>query len=350
MSNASRLAIKIGMLELKNPIIAAAAEHMIDESGVCAAIAAGAGAVVVKSTNESEVAKDQLQRAEYIALDPSWNAVPWNKHTAENVTLATRSGLSPLQFSEWLNSIVALDCIARKHETLLIPSLVLSHLDASLSMAKEIEQAGLRVLELNIGTPYGSLATERAVATELDPKRVSEIVHATCSTVSIPVWIKITGQSERVPELAEAAFAAGAQSVVMAGRLLGLIPDLETMEPLLGTSLGIGGFWNLPLTCQWLALTRQRLGAEKPLIGLNGVRNGRDAARMILAGATGVGMASAVMLRGPQVLTGAIEQLNEYLISKNMTAQSLIGLAADRRRAFSDMELRTDHWRSFVGS
>lgn len=344
----NRLAVKIGDLTLKNPIIAAAAEHMIDESGVRAAILAGAGAVVVKSNNESELAKDQLQRAEYIALDPDWMPVAWGKDASRAVTLATRSGLSPLPFSQWLDQIMVLDHLARAHETVLVPSLVLSNLDAALAMARDIEQAGCQLLELNIGTPYGSQAAGRAVTTELDPQRVGEIVSAVCGAVSIPVWIKISGQSERVPDLAASAFASGAQSVVMAGRLLGLIPDLETMEPLLGTSLGIGGYWNLPLTCQWLALTRQRLGADKPLIGLNGVRDGKDAARMMLAGATGVGMASSVMLRGPGILTSSIAQLDDYLISKNLTAEALIGRAADRRRAFSDMPLRADHWRDFI--
>jgi len=59
------LTTRIGAVTLKNPLIAAAAEHLIDEAGVRRAIAAGVGAVVVKSTNEREGGKDQLQRAEY---------------------------------------------------------------------------------------------------------------------------------------------------------------------------------------------------------------------------------------------------------------------------------------------
>ncbi|WBO59008.1 dihydroorotate dehydrogenase [Acidocella sp. MX-AZ03] len=299
LHRADRLAVTIGALELKNPIIAAAAEHMIEADGVRAALAAGAGAVVVKSTNESSAAKDQLQRAEYLAIDSGWNPVKWDASAPPEVTLATRSGLSPLGFAEWLDEVVHLDREARARSALLVPSLVLSQLEPALAMARQIEQAGLRVLEFNIGTPYGSQAAQQAVATELDPARVGEIVRAMRETVSLPLWIKLTGQSERVPALAEAAFDAGAQSVVMAGRLLGLIPDLDSMAPLLGTSLGVGGYWNLPLTCQWLALTRQHLGVEAPLIGINGVRDGRDAARVMLAGASAVGMASSVMLRGP---------------------------------------------------
>src|SRR5436190_1190332 len=63
------LTTRIGALTLKNPLIAAPAEHLVEEAGVRRALQAGVGAVVVKSTNEREGGKDQLQRAEYAVLD-----------------------------------------------------------------------------------------------------------------------------------------------------------------------------------------------------------------------------------------------------------------------------------------
>ncbi len=342
------LEVSIGSLRLKNPVIAAPAEHMVDAAGVRAAIRAGAGAVVVKSTNESEAAKDQLQRAEYVALDEHWRPVPWGAQAPRSVTLATRSGLHPLPFDAWLEQAVALDRLARTEDALLVPSLILGGMDAALGMARRVEQAGLRVLEFNIGTPYASQAAKGAVATELSPTRVGEIVTQLRAAVSLPVWIKITGQSERVPDLAAAAFEAGAQSVVMAGRLLGMVPDLDSMAPMLGTSLGIGGYWNLPLTCHWLALSRARLGPGASLIGINGAQDGLDVARMMLAGASGVGIASNVMLRGVDVLTDAVAQLADYLEQKGLSAEQIVGRAADNRRSFADMPLRTDHWRAFI--
>jgi len=344
----ARLETRLGRIRLKNPVIAAAAEHMIEAVGVRAAIEAGAGAVVVKSTSESAAAKDQLQRAEYVALDAAWNPVPWGPDAPADVTLATRSGMTPQDFDTWLEQNVALDRLARQQECLLVASLVLADLDAALGLARRIEQAGLRALEFNIGTPYASQAVKGAVSTELSPERVGTLVAAMRGAVSLPLWVKLTGQSERVPELAEAALGAGADAVVMAGRLLGMLPDLDSMAPMLGTSLGIGGYWNLPLTCHWLALSRARLGAAAPLIGINGARDGLDVARMLLAGAHAVGIASAVMLRGPQVLTDAVRQLDTYLASRGLTAADLIGRAADCRRTFAQMPLRPDNWRNYV--
>jgi len=341
-----RLTTRIGAVTLKNPLIAASAEHLIDAEGIRRALAAGVGAVVVKSTNESQAAKDQLQRAEYMVLDDTWRAVPWGPQAPASATIACRSGLTPQPFDAWLAQTVALDREAKAHDAYAVASLILAALDPAIEMARAIEAAGIRILELNIGTPYATQA-RGVVSTELDPDRVIAIVAAVRDAVKIPLWVKLTGQSERVPALARAAFAAGADSVVMAGRLLGLIPDVESFEPMLGTTLGIGGFWNLPLTCHWLALTRAELGGERPLIGINGAQSGLDIARMMLAGASAVAMASPVMLRGYGVLAEALAELEAFLKRKNVTAVELIGRAADRRKTFADMPMLPDNWRRY---
>ena len=231
---------------------------------------------MVKSTNKSQAAREQLQRAEYTVLDERWRPVPWNADAPAGATIACRSGLTPQSFDQWLEQTIALDREARSRDSYAVASLILAELDAAVDMARRIERAGLRILELNIGTPYASVAAKGAVSTELKPERVQMIVSAVRRAVTIPLWVKLTGQSERVPELAWAAFLAGSDSVVMAGRLLGFIPDVETFEPLLGTALGVGGFWNLPLTCHWLAQSRAALGPDKPLIGINGAQSGLD--------------------------------------------------------------------------
>jgi dihydroorotate dehydrogenase (NAD+) catalytic subunit len=213
-----------------------------------------------------------------------------------------------------------------------------------------VQDVGLRLLELNIGTPYASQAAKGAVATELLPGRVMTIVRSIREAVSLPLWVKITGQSERVPELAQAAFTAGADSVVMAGRLLGLIPDLDTMRPVLDTTLGVGGYWNLPLTCHWLALSRAAVGRDRPLIATNGIQNGLDIARVMLAGASAAEISSPVMLRGFELIERSLAELKDYLNVKEIVAKDLIGRAADARKTFAEMPPLKGNWRKYVPS
>src|SRR5689334_21279389 len=323
------LVTKVGSIQLRNPIIAGPADHFIDDEGVRRALKTGVGAVVLKSVNETQNAKDQLESAEYLALDEHWRPVPWGPDAPRSATIANRTGLGPKSFERWLDSAITLDREARAHDTLAVASIIFADMDHALSMARQVEQADLRVLELNIGTPYAREAKKNTVSTELDPARVEMIVLAVRKVVSIPIWVKTTGQSERVPDLADAAFAAGADAVIMAGRLLGLIPDIETFKPMLDTALGIGGYWNLPMTCYWLALSRAKLGRDKPLIGINGAQSGLDVARMMLAGASAVQIASAVQMRGYEVLSNAVAEFERYVVEKNVGAEDLIGRAAD---------------------
>jgi dihydroorotate dehydrogenase (NAD+) catalytic subunit len=339
---------RIGRTQLRNPVIAGPADHFIDDEGVRRALKTGVGAVVLKSVNETQNAKDQLESAEYLALDEHWRPVPWGRDAPRATTIANRTGLGPKSFEQWLDSAIRLDREARTHDAVAVASIIFASMDHALSMARQIEQAGLSVLELNIGTPYAREAKKNTVTTELNPARVDMIVSAVRKAISIPIWVKTTGQSERVPNLAAAAFGAGADAVIMAGRLLGLVPDVETFKPMLDTALGVGGYWNLPMTCYWLALSRSELGGDKPLIGINGAQSGLDVARMMLAGASAVQIASAVQLRGYDVLSNAIAEFENYLTQKNVSAMELIGRAADSRKSFADMPPKPDNWRNYL--
>lgn len=342
------LSTSAGRLALKNPVIAAPAEHMISSVGLQAAIEAGAGAVVVKSTNESEAAKAQLRAAEYVALDNRWNPVVWGPEADPATMILSRSGLHPLAFDQWLENCVVADRLARINDCLLVPSIILADLDHAVEMARRIQAAGLQVVEFNIGTPYAREAAAGAVSTETASDRVGMLTRTICQAVDLPVWVKLTGQSNDVPALACAAADAGAESVIVAGRLLGMLPDLETQAPVISTSGGFGGFWNLPLTCHWLALCRAELGDRASLIGINGVTGGLDVARAMLAGASAVGMASAVMLRGYDVIGESIAELDNYCSGRGQSAAELIGRAADARKAFADMPELDMHWAHFV--
>jgi dihydroorotate dehydrogenase (NAD+) catalytic subunit len=344
----SELDVSVGRLRLKNPLIAGAAEHLIEEAGVRRALAAGAAVVVMKSTNEVPAAKDPLDRAEYTVLDEHWRECAWNADAPAAAFIACRSGLYPGAFDQWLETLARLDREAAARDAYVAASIILGDVEHAVDMVRQVEQAGLRLLELNIGTPYASQAVKGAVSTELLPERVSLIVQRIRAAVGIPMWVKITGQSERVPDLSRAAFEAGADSVVMAGRLLGLIPDLETFKPVLGTTLGVGGYWNLPLTCHWLALSRAAVGRDRPLIGTNGIQSGLDIARAMLAGASAAEMSSPVMLRGFELIEQSLAELKDYLSRKGLDARDLIGRAADARKTFAEMPPVPGNWRNYV--
>ncbi|MAJ92370.1 MAG: dihydroorotate dehydrogenase [Rhodospirillaceae bacterium TMED63] len=339
--------ITIGSVSLKNPVICGSGEHVMTEAGLQSALDAGVGAVVAKSINETQAAKDQLDRTDYALLDGDWNRLPWDFTAPRNATLACRSGLQKMDFDSWLEIITRLDATAANSGQYVIGSIILADLDAAVDMAQQMAAAGVRILEFNIGTPYGDEAAG-VVTTERATAPVTEIVKAVCDAVYIPVWAKITGQSENVAALVQAARAGGAETVVLMGRFLGMIPELDTQAPLLGTNLGTGGGWALPMTCYWLAKSRAALGADVPLIGINGARTGNDVLRMILAGAHAVEISSAVFTNGFSVLADAVKTVESYLANRDQNTMETVGRAADRVGSLSGLPQRPGFWEQFV--
>jgi dihydroorotate dehydrogenase len=342
------LSVRVGTLPLKNPIICGSGEHTIEHQGIRQAIEHGAAAVVAKSINESQAAKAQLDKTDYALLDASWQRLPWNHQPPADATLFCRSGLVQSEFEPWLESLCKLDRVAQSHDSYVVASLILSDLDACIAQAQAIEASGLRVLEVNIGAPHASLAVPGAITLERNPSHIALIVSQLRAHLKMPLWIKLTGQSEDVVSMAQAAKNSGADSVVMMGRFLGFLPDLDDMRPVLGTSAAIGGAWSLPLTARWLMLTRQAIGSDYPLIATNGARSGFDVARFLLAGAVATQMSSAVWTRGYEALSESIHELETYLGRKGQTATQILGQAADHVQSYQSQQDRPGHWKTFL--
>jgi len=135
---------------------------------------------------------------------------------------------------------------------------------------------------------------------------------------------------------------------VLMGRFLGMIPELDTQAPLLGTNLGTGGGWALPMTCYWLSKSRAHLGPEFPLVGMNGARDGNDVLRMMLAGAHAVEISSAAFTNGFGVLSDAVEAVAGYLTDRDQNATDIIGRAADKVVPYSALPRRPGFWQQFA--
>ncbi len=289
----NRSEVRLGGVSLKNPVLAGSGEHLIEAAGIRSALDAGAACVFMKSTNESEAAREQLDRADYALLDSEWRKLPWNFSPPPDASLYCRSGLAPQPFDEWLELMAETDRYARDRKAYVIPSLIPADLEIGIDYARRMEAAGARVLELNVAASHADEAAKGALTLERSAERVEAMVARFREAVAVPLWVKLTGQSGNVTDLAKAARAGGADAVILAGRFMALVPDVDTMAPLLGTNAGFGGAWALPITCRWLADGRKHLGSDYPLIGTqrraDGARRRADAARGSFGRADDVG-------------------------------------------------------------
>ncbi len=340
----NRLVTAIGGLALINPVVCGAGEPVMTEAGIRAALEAGVVGVIAKSVNENPVAGQQLNRANYARLDA--DGVPTSER---GVSLLNRSGLMQRDTAEWFSAIAAIDDDARRDGQFVAASIVYAGPTGATSIAVMTRKVGLRILELNVGAPHASEAAPGAITQKTDPDRLTELVRAIRSvTAGMQLWVKLTGLSSNLPGLAMAARVGGADAVCMMGRFMGMVPDLETFAPVLGTSAAYGGGWALPIVCRFLAQTRLATNGMLPLMGTNGVRSGEDVLRMALSGAAATELLSVVMHEGLGALTRVVHELDSFLARRSLGFQELIGLAADALVGYAEQPEIPGRWRDFV--
>jgi dihydroorotate dehydrogenase (NAD+) catalytic subunit len=323
------LGVALGELELRNPIVAGSGEATATAADIRSCLAAGAAAVVAKSTNESEAAKAQLRAAEYVLLDAELRPRPVGRAVRTD-SLFNRSGLLDEPFERWVETLAALD--AEAGDAYVVPSLIVADVGEAVRMAKAFEEAGLRWLELNVASPHGEESAPGAIRTG------AELVAPVRAAVAVPLSVKVADVAA-----AGEAIGAGADSVVLATRELGFVPDLESRRPLLGTFAAIGGAWAVPLTCRKLAQARRTYGEGTPLIGSNGARDGLDVARFLLSGATAAQLTTAVFTDGADAIVRALDQLSRYLDEQGLAASDLVGEAADALVSYEEVALDRRH-------
>jgi dihydroorotate dehydrogenase len=216
-------------------------------------------------------------------------------------------------------------------------------------LAKLARAAGLRVFELNVGAPHAQEAQPGAIAQQNDPAELTALVRAVRAAVGdMALWVKLTGLTPNIPALARAAVDGGADAVIAMGRSLAMVPSLDDFTPVLGSSAAYGGSWAVPIVCRYLALSRQAVGVSFPLIGTNGVRQGSDLLRMLLAGAWAAEVLTIVMMEGFGALTRLRTEVLDFVTARGTSVEELIGKAADKLGRYSEQPLQPGRWKNFV--
>jgi dihydroorotate dehydrogenase (NAD+) catalytic subunit len=326
------LRVRLAGLDLRNPVICGSGERTLAEADIRAALAAGAAAVVAKSVNESEAARRQLAAAEYVALDAGHDPV----EPAAAVSLLNRSGLADVELGGWAATLARLDADAARTGAYVIASVVVADPGRAAEMCAELERAGLRCIEVNVGAPHAGESPAGAIGSLRTADHVAVAVGAIRDAVTVPLLVKLGGESADMQASIAAAASAGADAVVVATRQLGFLPDPDTGRPLLGTFAAVGGGWALPVTLRHVAKARIGLGPDVDLVATNGVRSGLDVARALLAGARAVEVYTSVHLHGHGALGRIVRELADHLDGRNEAAADLIGHAADHTLTYAE--------------
>ena len=278
------------------------------EADIIACLDAGAGAVVAKSVNESPAAARQLNIAEYALVNAAGHEVSWSENNGDE-TLFCRSGLAQETLDDWLAILDRANRHAYGLDAHVIGSITVADADPAAEIARRMSEV-VSAVELNVGAPHGREAT--AVRQITDTDIVEHYTRTVRAKSDLPLIVKLPAQADNPVELAVAARKAGADAVTLMGRFNGFWPDVRTGAPLLGSWGAVGSGAMLPVSLYWVSKTAAA-DPDTPIIGTGGARSGADVARFLLSGARAVELASAVMLRGPSVLSDCVHQLRAVL-------------------------------------
>jgi dihydroorotate dehydrogenase (NAD+) catalytic subunit len=130
----------------------------------------------------------------------------------------------------------------------------------------------------------------------------------------IPVFIKLSPQALSIGEIAKACADGGADGYTVINTVgPGMAIDLKSRMPILSNRVGgMSGPAIKPIAIRCVADVFSATGGKLPIIGTGGVHTGEDAIEMLLAGASLVGIGTAVWKRGVEVFRLVCEEMDAW--------------------------------------
>jgi dihydroorotate dehydrogenase (NAD+) catalytic subunit len=187
-------------------------------------------------------------------------------------------------------------------------------------------------LELNVSCPN----VEDGLIFGTNARALAELVSAVRPVVKRSVLIvKLSPNVTDITEPARAAIDAGADCLSMVNTFVGMAIDAERREAILAhTTGGLSGPAIKPLALHLVHRVCREIAAPAgiPVIGMGGIQTWRDAVEFMLAGATAVGIGTALFV-DPTTPLKVIAGLEDYL---RRHALSSVGQLVGRLRPKDD--------------
>ena len=187
---------------------------------------------------------------------------------------------------------------------------------------------GVIAIEVNISCPN---VENRGQVFACDPYAAADVINNVRRNVSasIPLFAKLSPDVTDITEIAKSVVKAGADGLSVINTLLGMVIDTDTLRPLLsGKTGGLSGPAIRPVAVRCVYQIRKVL-PNVPIIGMGGIRNGRDAIEFFAAGANAISVGTTVF-NDPEACVRIHDETAEILQEKGIRSLSEIISAAHR--------------------
>lgn len=188
------------------------------------------------------------------------------------------------------------------------------------------KELGASAIEAAISCPhtpgYGTMAGQGT------PESVAAITRTIKERTGLPLIVKLSPSVPGEVKQAQAAKDAGADAINMGNSLgPGMKIDLSRRRPILG--FGMGGLSGPAIKPVMIRCVYDiHKSVDIPIIGTGGVTCGHDAVEMMMAGASFVGVGTAVYFRGPEVFREIAGEMDGWMEKNSVKrVQDIVGAA-----------------------
>jgi dihydroorotate dehydrogenase (NAD+) catalytic subunit len=190
-------------------------------------------------------------------------------------------------------------------------------------------------VEVNISCPN---VANRGLVFACDPMASAKVIALVREQLprDVPVFAKLSPDVTDITTIAAACVKAGADGLTMINTLLGMVIDTDLMRPHLGgLTGGLSGPGIRPVAVRAIWQVRQAMAEGRipvvPIIGVGGVRTGRDALELVAAGASAVQVGTATF-NDPTAPVRVLHELTDILVEKGYERLSdVVGAAHGSR-------------------
>jgi dihydroorotate dehydrogenase (fumarate) len=298
-------------LTLKNPII-------VGSSGLTSSVekikdieAKGAGAVVLKSIFEEEVA---FEYADFIKTA---------KKTGDSYKYFDYDGQkNPIDYYDYvireenLNKYITL--IEESKKAVSIPVIAsincYFHSTEWMSYAKDIEKAGADALELNMFFPPTDFAHTR----EAKESIYFQITEKITQKLSIPIALKISHYFTDLGPMIQKLSNTGVRGLVLFNRFFS--PDIDINKFEVTPAFVFSTPSELAISLKWVAIMAEKVNCD--LAASTGVHDGDAVIKQILAGADAVQVVSCLYKNGTGYLEEMLDRVESWMAGKGQSRLS----------------------------
>ncbi|MGD8784439.1 MAG: dihydroorotate dehydrogenase [Thioalkalispiraceae bacterium] len=200
------------------------------------------------------------------------------------------------------------------HETRFIANLSGSTVEEYAEVARLFNDSPIDAMEINISCPN---VKEGGVAFGNDPDMSARVVAACRAVTNKPLITKLSPNQTDIAENARRCIEAGTDGFAVINTLMGMAIDIEKRKPIIGNNQGgLSGPAIKPIA---LLKVHQVYQVAKdhniPIIGQGGITSASDAIEFLLAGATGIGIGTALFydpLICPKINQGIVDYLDAH--------------------------------------